>query len=823
MILASHKTIASIIVVAGICLMAAASRASAFNALQSFDFNSAGNAQSWIPTNTTFSVNNGTASGTATGGDPQFANTIPSLPGNASSGVLIRYRGSTNGNVQLFWGNSAANNFSGTRVVTVPYSGNGEWRTLFFSPKGHADWDDRTITRLRLDPAGVAASTFEIDWLRVLSWDYDNDGVPDSVEGSTDNDGDGLPNMEDFDSNGDNTPDAWERFISNAPGSVHFNFDGVGNSEGWVANGNLSPMLVENGAIAATVAGSDPQLTRSSLHLQAALLDGLIIRLKSPSPGNLTLQWTHDATGGGSFSAARSVNVPVPASPVAFSSVYVDLREASEWKGKLITALRIDPDFPNGTSFSIDSIRTTGGDFDRDGISDMAEGADDTDDDGLANFEDIDSDSDGVSDVEEVRRGWASYAPLEATRDSDGEGSSDAAEAIAGTDPLSPGERLSLDIQPDGDGYDLTVQARSGRSYTLERTGNFTQWDAEPVIPQVQGSPELTWHATADPQLPSEFFRMRVDNPLEMPDPLNGGDPFIEIGGSETTYLDNGTLRMGTPTTQGGSINFLAPSGGGSLVNWHDPGRLIQQSYYAGSSLNRTANGQSPSWSPWTWNPIQGGDASGKKSQVIEMTQFDNGNGFYTRTVPLLWDMTTGEKGKAWIDQWNQFEPDMPDVIRVTCRFTCFRDAGDIWGGAVPRHQELPAIYLNRSLSKTVTYQGANPWNNEATEEIQTYFPGASFPWGRYNPSESWVAMVDPGTNIGLGLYSPMGTTLWNVGAVGTPPGGPTSSQTMHMAPIRTLSLGRDSILSYRYWIVYGNLATIRQRVYQLRELYPQG
>ena len=83
--------------------------------------------------------------------------------------------------------------------------------------------------------------------------------------------------------------------------------------------------------------------------------------------------------------------------------------------------------------------------------------------------------------------------------------------------------------------------------------------------------------------------------------------------------------------------------------------------------------------------------------------------------------------------------------------------------------------------------------------------------------------MVDPATNIGVGLYSPMGTTLWNVGAVGVPPGGPTSSQTMHMAPIRTLSLGHDSILSYRYWIIYGNLATIRARVYQLRERYPNG
>lgn len=792
----------------------------AFNALYPLDFDTAGNAEGWTPTNATVTVNSGTASGTATSGDPQFAK-ILSFPGNASSGVLIRYRGSQNGDVQLFWGHSTANDYSGTRVITLNYSGNGQWQTLFFSPKGRSDWDDRTITRLRLDPAGSSASTFEIDWLRVLSWDYDNDGVPDHIEGAADSDGDGLLNLEDLDSDGDGIPEAWTKGISNAPGSVRFDFNDNANSEGWATAGNLNLIGVANGELEAQVTGLDPQLARGRLHLQAALIDGLFIRVQSPVPGSLTLFWTHDGTGGESFVASRSMTIAVPANPDSARSVYLDLRAATEWKGKLITSLRIDPDFPQDTVFSIDSIHTSDGDYDRDGITDMLEGSTDIDGDGLANSEDVDSDGDGASDAEETRRSWSPYNPIEATRDSDGDGVSDAAEAIAGTNPDSSGERPTLDIQPDPTGFDLTMQARSGRSYTLERSGSLAAWNADPVVPQVQGSPVLTWHALTNPGTPNEFFRMRVNSPLEMHNPLNGGSPVVQIGSTETTYLDNGVLRMGTPTTQGASINYLAPSGGSNLVNWADPGRLIQQSYYAGLGLTRT--GQSRSWSPWTWNPIQGGDASGKKSQVVEMTQFGSGIGFFTRTVPLLWDMTTGEKAKAWMDQWNQFEPDMPDVIRMTCRFTCFRDPADIWGDPQPRHQELPAVYLIRSLSKAVTYQGSNPWNNEATEEIQTYFPGASFPWGRYHPSESWVAMVDPNTNIGVGLYSPMGTTLWNVGAVGLPPGGPTSGQTMHMAPIRTLSLGYDSILAYRYWVIYGNLATIRARVYQLRALYPQG
>ncbi len=737
--------------------------------------------------------------------------------------MLIRYRGSHNGNTQLFWGRTGADNYSGTRVITVNYSGNGEWRTLFLSPKGHAEWDDQNITRLRFDPPGGTGTTFEVDWLRVLSWDYNNDGVPDHIQGGQDSNNNGLLDLEDSDSDGDRIPDAWQRSIANAPGCVRFDFDENTNPKGWITGGDLTILSVENGYLTSQITGPNPQLIRGRLHLQSALIDALIVRVQSPSPGNITLYWTHDATGGASFDATRSLTFAVPATPDGARSTYFDLRESAEWKGKLITSLRIDPNFPNGTTFSIEHIHTSCGDYDRDGIPDVEEGTDDIDGDGLANFEDIDSDGDGISDAEEIRRGWNPYVPIEATRDSDGDGLPDAAEAIAGTNPDSPDERLSLTIVPDGTGFNLATQARTGRSYTLERTDNFTSWDSEPVVPQVQGSPELTWHATTDPGTPREFFRIRVDSPLEMHDPLNGGDSAIEIGTTETAYLDNSTLRMGTPTTQGGSINFLSPSGGSNLVNWHDPGRLIQQSYYAGTPIDRTAVGQSTNWTPWPWNPIQGGDASHKKSQVIEMTQFDSGTGFFTRTVPLLWDMTTGEKAKAWIDQWNQFEPNKPDVIRITCRFTCFRETDDSWSVGTARHQEFPAVYLIRTLSKVVTYQGDSPWTNAPVEDVTSnIIPGP--PWIRHYPSEDWVAMVNPTTNIGVGVYSPIGDLFWWVGATGTTTtGGPTSSQTMHMAPIRTMRLGRDSILAYRYWMVYGHIDTIRERVYQLRELYPHG
>ena len=63
---------------------------------------------------------------------------------------------------------------------------------------------------------------------------------------------------------------------------------------------------------------------------------------------------------------------------------------------------------------------------------------------------------------------------------------------------------------------------------------------------------------------------------------------------------DNGILTLKLDLTRGGAISYLSLSGSErSLVNIADEGRYIQQSYYAGKSLDRKTEGQSPAWSPW--------------------------------------------------------------------------------------------------------------------------------------------------------------------------------------------------------------------------------
>ena len=85
---------------------------------------------------------------------------------------------------------------------------------------------------------------------------------------------------------------------------------------------------------------------------------------------------------------------------------------------------------------------------------------------------------------------------------------------------------------------------------------------------------------------------------------------------------DNGVLKVILDLTRGGAISYVSLSGRNrNLVNIHDEGRYIQQSYYAGNSLNRQADGQSPRWSPWKWNPIQVGDCYRNRAQNLDAKQ----------------------------------------------------------------------------------------------------------------------------------------------------------------------------------------------------------
>ncbi|MCL5269028.1 MAG: hypothetical protein M1457_00370 [bacterium] len=271
--------------------------------------------------------------------------------------------------------------------------------------------------------------------------------------------------------------------------------------------------------------------------------------------------------------------------------------------------------------------------------------------------------------------------------------------------------------------------------------------------------------------------------------------------------LDNGTIIIGMNTAQyGGAITYLSLSGANrNLINIHDRGREIQQSYYAGQSLDRRAEGQSANWSPWPWNPIQVGDAFGHSSEVLEARI--EGGVAYTKTIPLLWDMNN-EPGKCIMEQRTSLDG---NVVHVHNKLTCSRDPGDIWTETISRSQELPAVYTIADCYRLFTYVGDAPWTGEALTRIINN-PNDGFIWDAFTATERWAANVDD-SGFGVGVYNKL-TASFIGGLAGSPYGGPNDGSTAYISPIRNAVLARDSVYEYDYDLIVGTLEQIRQYVY---------
>jgi hypothetical protein len=264
--------------------------------------------------------------------------------------------------------------------------------------------------------------------------------------------------------------------------------------------------------------------------------------------------------------------------------------------------------------------------------------------------------------------------------------------------------------------------------------------------------------------------------------------------------LSSRDLTVRIDRTRGGSITWISAAGGANLINLHDLGRLVQQSYYAGAKLDRRAEGQSPHWSPWTWNPVQGGSFAHAPG-IIQ--KFESRAGvLHSITRPKLWDMPD-ETAACVMEQWTEFEPGHTRVLRVTNTLRSQRRDDDRWGPAVPLHQELPAIYLVRAFAEARIYEGGGKWTDYAMPAL------ANKGWGRPTVPRRAMAFFRA-DGLGFAIYSPSSDATWNCGVVGdSRSSDPKHAHTTHVAPIATVSLAPDATYSFRYWMLLGDAPTL--------------
>ena len=280
-------------------------------------------------------------------------------------------------------------------------------------------------------------------------------------------------------------------------------------------------------------------------------------------------------------------------------------------------------------------------------------------------------------------------------------------------------------------------------------------------------------------------------------------------GGPYTAALDNGTIRVGIDSTRGGVISYLSPSGSATnYINIYQPGREVQQSYYAGQQIDRKAEGQNRTWSPWPWNPIGAGDSYGNRAAVLSSRI--TSTTMYVKTQPLLWDMYR-EPCQCVVETWITLEGRR---VRVHNKLTTFR-TDNRWN-VVSNAQELPAAYPIANLSRVVSYTGSRPFTWDGTSQIPK---STTWVWSQWRTEENWGACVDAG-NFGVGVYNP-GRTLFFGGLNRNPSGDSTSYDTCYLAPIEAVALDKTSTFEYDYWLTIGTIDQIRWQAYDLHQGQP--
>ena len=193
---------------------------------------------------------------------------------------------------------------------------------------------------------------------------------------------------------------------------------------------------------------------------------------------------------------------------------------------------------------------------------------------------------------------------------------------------------------------------------------------------------------------------------------------------------------------------------------------------------------------------MQGGEWQGKGGHVLELKSTKTT--LYAKTQPRHW-ASGALLPECVMEEWITLEDRLAHV-RFQITYTGAK-------AHAPRHQEMPAVFVDQLLSTMVTYQGDDPWGGGKLTRRQ---PGAKNEYVRL--PEHWAAYV-AGGNEGLGVYVP----LANEATCYTYRGG-NDSNCSYFAPIGTFALKPGLVFAYDAYLATGTPEDMRALFQKLHE-----
>lgn len=270
--------------------------------------------------------------------------------------------------------------------------------------------------------------------------------------------------------------------------------------------------------------------------------------------------------------------------------------------------------------------------------------------------------------------------------------------------------------------------------------------------------------------------------------------------GHDWAYLDNGTIRIGVDKSRGSAIGYFALSKDQrNLLNHHDEGRFIQQSYYGDPDGSMWAK------KPWVYNPVQGGSYKGEQAKTLEFRS--SATRLHAKVEPLHW--ASAERcPEAIMRQWITLDGAIAK-IRMRMEYS---------GPTQQRraHQELPAMFVDYLLPHLI-FERAGELVRHAPADL-----GGDMKPEHIRYDTEWLAYVDD-DNFGIGIHTPGTNQAVTYRHKGGGTTGPEGSACSYVAPVRTMQLRKGTVVDYEFHLTIGSLEEIRGRFASLSKPESEG
>ncbi len=278
---------------------------------------------------------------------------------------------------------------------------------------------------------------------------------------------------------------------------------------------------------------------------------------------------------------------------------------------------------------------------------------------------------------------------------------------------------------------------------------------------------------------------------------------------ASTVYVENERFKLGVELGWGGAVSYLEDKACsipdlGNLVNKHDTGRLIQQSFYGVQENDEYKPGISFD-TKWRYNPVQGGDQYNNASRLIDFTVTENS--IYIKAQPQDWSLDN-QLTPSYMENTYTLEN---EYVKVDNRFTDYSGWEHPFAG-----QELPAFYTVSYLDTFVWYNGEDSWTGDALSS-RNDLPF----WGdhagectfilREKNTETWCAWINGADDYGLGVYAPNIDQLKAGRYLYDGSKSDMAESTGYVAPINVLKMVSFKPIEYSYLLAAGSTAEIRK------------